>query len=325
MLNVDPGVVERVLQGGLRAPSAHNAQPWRLARIGDATFRLTYAYADRLLADPDDRDGLLAIGGFYETLRLAAEAESLEAEFTPTMTPATTGLELGMIAFRPLARPPDPLALAVAERRCNRHAYERSPLAPDLGARLEALGNALLPPAAVAPLVQRASAMSWQDARFVADIRTWTRLDPAAPDGMTVESLQINRLDYVGLRFVLTQRRLPAILARIYAARDVRLTRASSAMAVLTVEGRDPLTLFEAGQRLVRSWVTINAAGWSWHPMSVVIDQPTAAELRLMIGGADPVAIYRVGRTDAPASRSGRRSLAAILSEPVPPGRSGAA
>src|SRR5689334_7210895 len=44
-----------------RAPSAHNAQPWRLyPEFGEpdetyGSYRLFYAYADKLLADPDDR------------------------------------------------------------------------------------------------------------------------------------------------------------------------------------------------------------------------------------------------------------------------------
>src|SRR5579884_2384630 len=58
-----------------RAPSAHNAQPWRLHLQADGSYTLCYAYADKLLADPDDRDALLGIGAFYETLALAANLE----------------------------------------------------------------------------------------------------------------------------------------------------------------------------------------------------------------------------------------------------------
>jgi hypothetical protein len=38
---------------------------------------------------------------------------------------------------------------------------------------------------------------------------------------------------------------------------------------------RKPETLFECGQKLIRSWTTINARGFAWPPMSIVIDQPT--------------------------------------------------
>jgi hypothetical protein len=46
------GTIERVLEGALRAPSAHNAQPWRLSRIGPRRFSIWYAFADKLGADP---------------------------------------------------------------------------------------------------------------------------------------------------------------------------------------------------------------------------------------------------------------------------------
>jgi hypothetical protein len=36
-----------------------------------------YAFENRLVADPDDRDGLLAVGGFYETLPTTAPARTV--------------------------------------------------------------------------------------------------------------------------------------------------------------------------------------------------------------------------------------------------------
>ncbi len=105
-------------------------------------------------------------------------------------------------------------------------------------------------------------------------------------------------------------------MAWLYAQRDVRLTRASGAMAVLVAEQRTPVALFECGRRLLRSWTLINSVGYAWHPMSVVIDQATVADLRALIGGRDPVAIYRVGYTPREAAWSKRRSLDAVLTPP---------
>ena len=69
----------RTLTGALRAPSAHNAQPWRLAWLpataarGPATPsppRPTryYDHTDYLPYDPDDRDAYLCMGALAETL-----------------------------------------------------------------------------------------------------------------------------------------------------------------------------------------------------------------------------------------------------------------
>jgi hypothetical protein len=300
----------------LRAPSAHNAQPWRLSRTGDVTYLLWYAFADKLLADPDDRDGIIAVGGFYETLRLAGEVRGLRADFEPAVATHEAGITLGVVTLSSLDREADPLAAAIDGRQCNRHPYATSPLPGDLAAGLEGLGNILLAPRDVAGLVSRASILSWKDRRFVTDLGTWTRFVDVAPDGMTFDCLRVNRFDAVALRVALRLGRLPGWLAWFYAQRDVRLTRASSAMAVLTVEDRSPLSLFDCGRRLIRSWTLINAHGHAWHPMSVVIDQATVTDLLALIGGRDPVAIYRVGRAPHRGAWSQRRALDAVL---VPP------
>jgi len=313
---IDPQIVDQTLRAALRAPSAHNAQPWRLSRIGDGTYLLWYAFADKLLADPDDRDGIIAVGGFYETLRLAGEARGLRADFEPAIVGHGAGINLGVVTFSPLDADPDPLAAAIDDRQCNRNRYATTPLPDDLGAELRALGNILLAPHDVAGLVSRASILSWGDRRFVTDLETWTRFVDVAPDGMTFDCLRVSRSDAIALRVALRLGRLPGWLAWFYAQRDVHLTRASSAMAVLTVENREPLALFECGRRLIRSWTLINSRGHAWHPMSVVIDQATVADLATLIGGRDPVAIYRVGKPPRAAAWSQRRALEAVL---VPP------
>ncbi len=304
--------ISGALDGALRAPSAHNAQPWRLSAAGRRTWLLWYAYADKLRADPDDRDGILAVGGFFETLRLSAESRGVAATFVPSVEHHAAGITLGSIEMRRLTAPADPLAAAIDGRMCNRHPYVRTPLPAGLARSLEEFGNVLLPAEQIAPLVSRASVLSWKDRRFVDDLADWTRFGEA-PDGMTFDCLRLDRFDVLALRLALAMRRLPGWLAWLYAQRDVRFTRSSSAMAVLLGAGRDPLGLFQAGRRLIRSWTLINSLGYSWHPMSVVIDQATVHELQELIGGRDPVAIYRVGYTPEGAARSRRRDLARIL------------
>jgi nitroreductase len=309
----EASTIRDALAAALRAPSAHNAQPWRISALGTDAYRLWYAYADKLRADPDDRDGLMAVGAFYETLRLTAERRAVRVVFEESVRRHEAGIDLGVITFSPLIGTPDPLAAAIAHRQCNRHPYSQVPLPAGLAHELEALGNILLSPTRLAGLVLRASVLSWKDRRFLADLKDWTRFDDASPDGMTLDCLRVKGTDVLALRLALALPALPAPMAWLYAQRDVRLTRASATMAVLTTEARSPAALFECGRRLLRSWTLINALGYAWHPMSVVIDQPTVADLRALIGGRDPVAIYRVGHTPQPAAWSRRRSLDAIL------------
>jgi nitroreductase len=321
MSATQPDLEREILTAALRAPSAHNVQPWRLSRLGDRQYRLWYAFEDRLLADPDDRDGIMATGGFYETLRLAAEHRGMTTTLQLDVRNHDRGIDLGQVTLLPLKEPPDPLAAAIDKRQANRNAYRQTPLPAGLAGQLGDLGNLLLDPNRVAPLVDRASVMAWKDSRFVTDLEEWTRFDQTSPDGMTVDCLDLSKLDQWALKFALKRGKLPGWLARIYAQRDVRLTKASSAMAVLITENRRPETLFECGRRLVRSWTAINSAGFSWHPMSIVIDQPTVQELSALIAGRDGVAIYRVGYTDQAAPWSKRRSLDSVMRAPVSPDR----
>lgn len=305
--------IQTALRGALHAPSAHNAQPWRLIDRGGDEFVLRYAFADRLLADPDDRDGMMAMGGFYETLSLSAAHVGLRTRFEPIMATHANGIDVGIVYFAQREEPESELASSVARRQCNRNAYSPLPLPAALCRALEDLGNLLLRPSRIAGLVALASVMAWKDRRFVSDLRQWTRFDDRSPDGMTADCLRLSAIDQLALKAALRLGSLPAGMARVYAQRDVRLTHASGAMAVLTTESREPLALFDCGRRLIRSWTLINHLGYSWHPMSIVIDQATVGELSEMIDGHDPVAIYRVGYTASPAAWSKRRDLSAVL------------
>src|ERR1700679_2939809 len=166
MSATQPDLEREILTAALRAPSAHNAQPWRLSRLGDRQYRLWYAFEDRLLADPDDRDGIMATGGFYETLRLAAERRGMTTTLQLDVRSHDRGIDLGQVTLLPLKEPPDPLAAAIDKRQANRNAYQQTALPAGLSTQLGDLGNLLLDPNLVSPLVDRASVMAWKDSRF---------------------------------------------------------------------------------------------------------------------------------------------------------------
>src|SRR5258708_39852700 len=71
------------LAAARRAPSAHNAQPWRLYRQPDGSYLLGYAYADRLFSNPDGREAILSTGAFFETLAMVAILEGKQTIFYP--------------------------------------------------------------------------------------------------------------------------------------------------------------------------------------------------------------------------------------------------
>ena len=313
----DP-VVAAVLGDALRAPSAHNAQPWRLVPAGPDRVELHYDHLDYLPYDPDDRDAYLALGAFYETLSLAAQRRGQRSEIELRFARSGSDLWVGDIVVRPgdvADGAPDPLAGPASDRHTNRLRYDRTPVPADLADALGDLGNVLVAPRAIARLVARASVRSWQDRRFVGDLRCWTRADAAAPDGMTPKGLALTRTEWAALRVAFRAGRLPAVVARAYASRDVRLLAGSVGVCVLGAPSLAPPDLFDAGRRLLRSWATIAGAGWACHPISIAVDRPeTAPSVGRLAGVAVPVAVYRIGHPTAEVPRSNRRNLADCLS-----------
>lgn len=320
-----PGLPDRhrqVLTEALRAPSAHNAQPWRLAVQPGGRYELHYNHLDYLPYDPDDRDAYLAVGAFLETLDLAAQRHGLQSCFTPRFARSGTDLLVGTVRLRS-ARPgeaTDPLAAAAGDRRTNRHAYDRTPLPGLLRAGLTELGCALVAPRTMARLVTRASVLSWKDPRFVADLGRWTSADPLAPAGMTPAGLPLTSFEWAALRLAIRAGRLPAPLALAYSARDIRLLARAQGVAVLGAADLDAATLVDAGRRLLRAWATVTAAGFACHPISIAVDRPeTAPRVAAVAGLPVPVAVFRIGHARRPAPRSNRRDLDDVLIRPWEP------
>lgn len=304
-----------VLTEALRAPSAHNAQPWRITPGPDGSYEIHYDFLDYLPFDPDDRDAYLALGAFLETLDLAAQRHGLRTSFTPAYTRTGSDLFVGVVVIGyPGDEPVDPLAGPAEFRHTNRHTYDRTPLPGGLRADLEKLGCSLVRPRQMAALVARASTLSWKDRRFVRDLDRWITGDAAAPAGMTPAGLPLNRLEWIALRLLLRAGRLPAPLARLAAARDIRLLGKAQAVAVLGAADLTPPVLVDAGRRLLRCWVTINAAGFAYHPISIAVDRPETAPLVAAEAGVRvPVAVFRIGHPTKAAPVSNRRSLDDVL------------
>jgi hypothetical protein len=301
-----------VLEAGLRAPSPHNAQPWRFRKLADGAYDLLYWHEDKLLCDPDDRDAYIAIGTLIESMALSAGQRGAGVRFEPAFTAVPEGVLVGRVEIGGRGQA-DPLATQLANRRTNRNPYDRSGLPGELQNELKEQGCLFFDADAMADLVDRASVLAWKDRNFTLDLEQWTRFTHDADDGMTCRSLRLNVVDQQFLKLALRLGTLPSWLAHLYALRDIYLTRMSGAMAVLTAPDMQPTSLLDAGRRLLRCWLLITARGHASHPMSIVIDQSTKHELAERIGHPLPVAIFRVGRTAKPAEDSGRRSLEAAL------------
>jgi hypothetical protein len=310
-----PAAHRDVLAAGLRAPSAHNAQPWRIRPRSGGRYELHYDHHDYLPADPEDRDAYLCMGAFVETLALAAARGGIGARVALVLDRDGADLHVADVTLGGAAAD-DPLAVHLARRATNRTPYTSEPLPAALRTELEALGCALVPRRAVAATVRKASVLSWRDRRFVTDLDAWIRAEQASPDGMTPRQLGLARYEWLALRAAFRLGRLPAWLAPAYGSREVRLLGEAPAVAVLSADSDRPADLVAAGRRLLRAWVTVCAAGFGYHPISVAIDRPeTRPTVAALAGGTGtPVALFRVGRPTGPAGASNRVALADVVS-----------
>ena len=237
---------EPVLRAALRAPSAHNAQPWRLLPDPErACYELHYDHTDYLPFDPDDRDAYLCLGAFVETMSLAATRHGQRADFEPSFNRIGPDLFVGRLSLRPaVGEPADPLATAAADRHTNRCEYDVTPLPPPLAEELAELRCVTVAPPAMSRLVARASVCAWRDPRFVRDLRAWFHVDATAPSGMTPAGLPLTRAETGALLLALRLGRLPGALAHVFASRDVRLLKHATTVAVLTADDLTPASLF---------------------------------------------------------------------------------
>jgi hypothetical protein len=303
-----------LLTASLRSPSAHNAQPWKIKPRNDGhTYELHYDHTEYLPDDPDDRDAYLTMGAFVETMVLEAPNYQLAVVVTPKLQRHGDDLFVAEVVIDQQAKnaPSDPLSQWVGERVTNRNHYKKEALDPELIADLESLGNTIVEPQKLEHVLIEASMKSWANQRFVHDLHTWYRSDRHAPDGFTAPQMHLSIIATLALQFAFWRGSLKAKwLERLYSTRDVAMFTAAPAAAVISADDMSPAALFDAGRRLLRSWVTVVAAGFAYHPFSIAIDEKTTAPKVAKITGVPvPVALYRIGKTSKPPRALSNRKL----------------
>jgi hypothetical protein len=286
-----------------RAPSAHNTQPWVLdyrtdeVRVGADPAR---SLPD---SDPTGRDLELGLGALVEcALVVAADAGlRVAAECGPGPVAVLRGAG---------AAYPTPFTAAdVADRRVARGPYAPGPVPAGV---LDALGPGLVavPARELAGDLRAADRWLFGTPPVARELREWLRLHPRHPryavDGLTDRALALSRAEAwslgAALRTLPLTRRLglPALLA----AAGGGLLRGDGTVLVLTA--RPGEAGVDAGRGLLRSWLALAREGLAVHPLSQLLDCPaTAARLADRVG-AEPLAVFRVGRPVAEPVRSAR-------------------
>jgi len=315
----DPRV--RALSYAILAPNPHNRQPWvvDLSVPGEATLLCDL---DRRLpeTDPYDRQIVIGLGCFLETLRLAAAAEGLRSHITP-FPEGQDGQSLDTRAIAHIRFvedaevPIDPLFAQVLARRSNKENYDTSrPVSDDqLGELRQAAGaggfaRTTNDPALVAELRD----ITWE--AFEAEVR-----DPAAmgesidlmrigkaeinqnPDGIELGGPMLEALNVAGL-ITRDAMRDPSSTA-FQQSLDMGRGQAMSAMAHLWVitPSNERMDQLLAGVSWVRVNLKVAELGLGLHPMSQSLQEyeavaPYLARVHEVLGIEAPGRIQMLGR-----------------------------
>lgn len=316
---INPAHVD-LLTATLQAPSAHNTQAWKIRPDTDgSSYEIHFDNHPDMPADPSLKDAYLTMGAFVETMSLQGPNHNLAVDINPELTREGRDLYIAHVSLSELVEGSenDPLSQWISSRHTNRNSYSRQPLTPELSRDLEDLGNTLVDTEDLASVVLDATMESWGDPEYIHDLKTWFRSDNNALDGITPAPFNISKADIVALRMAFHRGGFKSKLMQHFASdRDKKIFTSGPKAAVISVPEVAPNDVFDAGRRLLRSWVTTIASGYDYQPVSVVVDKEEPASQVAAISGVDgvPVAVYRVGKaTKPPRGLSNRRPLDQVL------------
>jgi hypothetical protein len=313
-LGLTPERVEALLVAVGRAPSLHNAQPWRL-RLGRDVIDL-HVDPDRRLpaADPDDRELRMGCGAALFNLRLALHCNGIRPLVTVLPDRDRPGL---LAAIRHGGRKPATpeqrrLLRAVPLRRTNRHPYADEPVsrpeqaalrraALDEGGWLDIVDDPGRR-AALREIAARAHRAQMADPAFRAEFTRWTgRADDLADGVPATAGTPAEPQDRWVLRDYTGGIRSGRVAGKDFETEPL--------IAVLTSHLTGPAADIQAGQALQRVLLTATADGLATSFLSHVVEVPQAREelRRLISGTRPPQAVLRIGR-GWPVPPTGRRA-----------------
>ncbi len=315
--SVNPEHVD-LLTSALRSPSAHNAQPWKIRPLEDGkSYELHYDHNDYLPDDPDDRDAYLTMGAFVETLVLEAPNYGFSVNVMTVLTRDGEDLFVAKVEIvKPVLAPKiGKLNRAVTIRQTNRNSYNKDLIPKELEEELLKLGNTIVDPKLLKDVLKEASMKSWNNPRFVRDLKIWYRKDLNSRDGFSSPQMKMGSIDTIALKFAFWRGRLKSkTLESIYSSRDIAMFTSATSSAVISSDDMSPAALFDAGRRLLESWVLINSYGYAYHPFSIAIDEKsTAPKVAELTGVKVPVSLYRIGKATKEPFGSNRKKLEEVI------------
>lgn len=311
--------LEYILASASRAPSVHNAQPWRVIVRSDETIEVYERTELRLpAADPTGRGSLMALGAFVENLFDAARATGFEASIVAFPSGAS-----GPVATIQLERVHalhhDSAVLDAIERRAtNRSLFtpltNAEDVAHSLGAnRPEGATIVMVRDTArlsrIAELIREGTRAAYQSKAFCVEHAAWLRSNwTRRRDGIPGYAVGIPPLLSLALPTIIRHKDVSAMRADM----EYKKACSSNLFAVILASEETPRGWFVAGRRLQRLLLDATRLGIASSPNAAPIEMGgLVAEVQKIAGAAGhPQLLVRLGRA-APIRRlTPRRALA---------------
>lgn len=298
-----------------RAPSAHNTQPWQLA-YGADRIELEFDPERALPAgDPTERDLLLSLGAFVETVLIVATHAGAPLRFTADLDPNSQRVGVLTPMDEPYGSPftPDD----VARRQTSRLPYVEARLTPDelADARGQIPPDAELHEVATRDLVDLLMAGDrhlYETPEVVEELRSWLRLSPRHPryevDGLAYDCLDLTRAEASVVALILRPRVYPLVRATrlhtSFSASTRKLLERDGSALVLAAPSGSPDRILTHGRTLNRVWLSLAKRGLHTHPLSQILDCPaTERALASLLGTSVDrrlLSVFRAGRSELP-------------------------
>jgi nitroreductase len=310
--------VELLVQYAIKAPSAHNSQPWRFEVCGASSVRVHGDRSRQLpIGDADGRELVMSCGAAIENFVVAARAFGFDTAVAPLPDTGEPDC-LAALALSPGEWPTDEESLlfdAIDVRRNARGSLGGLPIDPEIVSALAASAacrNAMFVTMNAAPtrvrlrtLIEEGDRRLFANAPWRSELASWIHR-PRVGDGISIGQA-------------------PAPLARLavrtfdlgprVARSDGALAQEAPLLAVITTGSDSTIDWLAAGRALER--VLLTAARYGLQ--AGFLNQPCqVAELRqqlqaLILDVGHPQVVLRLGRPAEAVRLSPRRDLSAVL------------
>ena len=298
-----------------RTPSAHNTQPWVLRydqEVVNLSFDESRALAD---GDPTNRDLLLSLGAFVETVLIVTSHFKHHLEFVTDIDLAKHHIGF----FRQSTQPYKTTFNLedIQKRQTSRLIYKKDKVSPriieELNVQSDGFTIHVLESIALIDLFRISDHYIFHNIPVLKELRQWLRLSKSDPryfkDGLNGECLNLDGFQTFVFCWILKSlesgygQRLK--LDKLLTLFSLDILKQRCDVFILIGKNIGELGALEAGRVLQRTWLTLAKEGYFTHPLSQIIDCPktyTILSSRIALKEKEQIfSVFRVGHSLPPA------------------------